>query len=39
MEKEIEKNLPAWYLELRTAYLKQAEENEKKKRASSKLFS
>ncbi|VVB58668.1 Uncharacterised protein [Candidatus Anstonella stagnisolia] len=41
MEKEkigIEKCLPAWYVELKKAYLKQEEEKEKKMRASNKLF-
>ncbi|MBS3068733.1 hypothetical protein J4441_00010 [Candidatus Micrarchaeota archaeon] len=36
---EIEKCLPAWYVELKRAYLKQEAEKEKKMRASSKLFS
>lgn len=39
MEKEkIEKCLPAWYVELKKAYLKQEAEKEKQMRASSKLF-
>ncbi|MFA6328367.1 MAG: hypothetical protein WCY41_02900 [Candidatus Micrarchaeia archaeon] len=36
---EIEKFMPAWYVELRKAYLKQVEDEEKKKKESSKLFS
>lgn len=38
MDEETLKQMPAWYVALREAYLKQAEEKEKKKRDSSKLF-
>jgi hypothetical protein len=43
MSEETEKEdilgqLPAWYVELRNAYLRQLVAEEKKKRASSKLF-
>jgi len=38
MDEETLKQMPAWYVALREAYLKQADEDEKKKRASNKLF-
>ena len=38
MDDEMLKQMPPWYVALREAYLKQAKEKEKGKRASNKLF-
>jgi len=38
MDEETLKQMPAWYIALRDAYLKQASEKERKKREASALF-